>query len=147
MGVHNNWPTGKGSKGSPLVRAPTFTIQPPGVNVAGTPATDKPRQADWGRHTDEAEASGNLDPDADVPEWARREPRTPLNQCHIVDLVRLNWLAVSAAYDAIIHELRTGYATTMMVYVGAAKCSALDAHPALRYGVAPSLLDIQHLPR
>ena len=59
-------------------------------------------------------ASPPLDPCAnDVPAWALREPREPLNQRHIVDLVRLHWLTGSAAHDAIIHELRTGYATPM----------------------------------
>ena len=36
-----------------------------------------------------------------------------MNQRHIVDLVRLHRLIGSAAHDAIIHELRTGYATPM----------------------------------
>ena len=59
-------------------------------------------------------ASPPLDPcTSDVPTWARREPRVPLNQRHIVDLVQVHWLTGSAAHDAIIHELRTGYATPM----------------------------------
>jgi len=49
----------------------------------------------------------------DIPAWALREPREPLNQHHIVDLVRLHWLSGSAAHHAIVHELRTGYDTPM----------------------------------
>ena len=90
------------------------TASSPGVAASKyQPAATHPA-CRWGAPIPTRVASPPLDPRVnDIPAWALREPREPLNQRHIVDLVRLHWLSGSAAHHAIAHELRTGYATPM----------------------------------